>query len=308
MAEGQLSWSQIRLFNEAHIDNHIECTKWLIGKGIFKGPSICELHNRRRVLFCRKNGQYPLWRCRECRSRPLPVAEGSIISESRMPIGEIMMIALCFAQNATYEATRQACIFTPGDRGPTDQTIANWFGIFRELICIRFGQFASASEVDKIGGPEMIVQVDEALIGRRKYNRGRSLVQTWIVGLIDEDGAIRIEPVKDRKRPTLHALVKKWVRVGSRVHTDCWTAYRGLDKLGFTHSTVNHSAGQFVAPDGTHTQLIESIWRQMRRTTSRGGIRHKDIPVRLAEFCWRRECKRRGVDAFDDLIKYLQSM
>ena len=103
MADGQLAWSQIRLFNEAHIDNHIECTKWLIGKGIFKGPSICELHNRRRVLFCRKNGQYPLWRCRECRSRPLPVAEGSIISGSRMPIGKVMMVALCFAQNATYD-------------------------------------------------------------------------------------------------------------------------------------------------------------------------------------------------------------
>ncbi|CAH2095712.1 unnamed protein product [Euphydryas editha] len=46
-----------------------------------------------------------------------------------------------------------------------------------------------------------------------------------------------------------------------------WRADSGLENYGYIHKTVNHSDPEnpFVAPDGTHTQRIESQWRLVKR-------------------------------------------
>lgn len=45
-----------------------------------------------------------------------------------------------------------------------------------------------------------------------------------------------------------------------------WAGYSDLDKMGFSHKVVNHSAkiNPFVATDGTHTNRIESSWRPIK--------------------------------------------
>ena len=65
--------------------------------------------------------------------------------------------------------------------------------------------------------------------------------------------------------------------------TDCWGGYRGLAEHGFVHTTVNHdkviliwvnnncityfyNSQEYVnSEDGTHTNRIESEWRQLKR-------------------------------------------
>lgn len=156
-----------------------------------------------------------------------------------------------------------------------------------------------------IGGPDKVVQIDECLVGRRKYNRGRAVEGTWVLGMIETRGEVRMEVVKDRSGPTLEGVITRHVAPGTMIHTDGWRGYSRLDRLGYGHKKVNHSE-EFVAIDGTHTQAIESQWRQLRRKFSRGGIRHEDITTHLIEYEWRRYCKTRKLDTFAEIMKYLR--
>lgn len=94
---------------------------------------------------------------------------------------------------------------------------------------------------------------------------------------------------------------RRHVRDGSTIYTDCWKGYNNLTKEGFEHMTVNHSL-HFVDPDtGVDTNKIESQWRPLRRRLARGGVQKDKLAAHLAEFLWRRDCSRRGVDPFGEL-------
>lgn len=220
-------------------------------------------------------------------------------------MGKVLMLALCYAYRESYESTRRACLFLEGDTIPSSATIARWFGFFRECVAATVPRHPQ--EGGKLGGDGKIVQVDECQIVRRKYNRGKVLPGSdiWILGLKDSDGLIRLEVCEKRNRANLERLIRKWVRVGSTIHTDEWAGYRGLSGLGYIHRTVNHSR-EFVAGDGAHTQSIESEWRALRRTTSPGGVRRKHMPEKLFEYVWRTENRRQGRDPFGELLKLLK--
>lgn len=194
-------------------------------------------------------------------------------------------------------------MFSSEDTELPNSTIARWFGVFRN------SRIDPALELGggrpPIGDPGMIVQVDETLIGRRKYNRGRVVSGTWVLGMIADDGALRLEICERRDAATLTEMIQRHVAAGSIVHTDGWRAYRGLSDLGYTHQVVNHSV-EFVADDGAHTQAIESQWRSLRRRISPGGRRHDEIGDYLIEHIWRRKCRLEGRDPSADLIRHLK--
>ncbi|KMQ91627.1 hypothetical protein RF55_8482 [Lasius niger] len=118
-----------------------------------------------------------------------------------------------------------------------------------------------------IGGPGKIVQINEAKIEQRKYQRGRVVEGHWLLGMIeDENEDLRLEMCPDNQRTTqvLIPLIQQHMAPGSTIHTDEWRAYNELARCGYIHRTVNHSR-EFVAADGIHTQRIEASWRPMRR-------------------------------------------
>ena len=159
---------------------------------------------------------------------------------------------------------------------------------------------------DKIGGEGKIVQVDEAVLGCRKHRVGRVYDHQCVCGMVDEDGLVRMELCRDgRTKEALHAIIRRNVRSGSKIHSDGWTAYRGLDRIGYAHQVVNHRR-EFVSPEGTHTQRIESQWRAMRREFSHGGRRHEDLADNIVEYLWRRGCHQRNLDPFAYLVPILK--
>jgi hypothetical protein len=58
-------------------------------------------------------------------------------------------------------------------------------------------------------------------------------------------------------------VTKKFILPGSITYTDCWEGYMGLQDLGYSHGTVNHSK-EFISSDGSHTLTIESTWRALK--------------------------------------------
>ena len=52
-----------------------------------------------------------------------------------------------------------------------------------------------------------------------------------------------------------------------------------------------------------HTQTIERTWRAAKwRNNKHSGTHRQMIDSYLCEFLWREDAKRRGVDAFEDIL------
>ena len=86
-------------------------------------------------------------------------------------------------------------------------------------------------------------------------------------------------------------IINSHVAPGTIIHSDEWRAYNHVSTLPnvCSHATVNHSV-TFVAPNGTHTQHIESYWNWAKVKLKRmKGCQTEQIPSYLDEFMW---CER----------------
>lgn len=297
------TWSQARLCYEASINDDIACAHWCVRYGLLRAMPPCTIHKQDRKIVRRMRGGADhaqlFWRCSKC-SDQISVRSGSIFENIKISLGKALMIILCYSQCQDIEETRSALVWSSDAQKPALTTVVRFFNRLRALIDSR------VQDRSPIGGPGEIVQIDEALLGRRKYNRGRVVQGTWVLGMIAESGAVRFEVVADRKAKTLLEVITRNVARGSIIHTDQWASYARLETLGYTHGTVNHSE-RFVSPDGVHTQRIESQWRCIRRRFSKGGIRHKNIQSYLCEYMWRRACRRVHIDCFYALARLVQA-
>lgn len=122
-----------------------------------------------------------------------------------------------------------------------------------------------------IGGIGTIVETDETLIGGAKKGlkyRG-SFGKAIVVGMMERGGDIVTAVVPDQKKATLQGAVLAHVQPGGQLHTDELASYRGLDKAGFTHVTVNHTAEEYAHYDwrlATTVSVngVEGFWRHLK--------------------------------------------
>ena len=98
--------------------------------------------------------------------------------------------------------------------GHSIATITDYLGHYRQLV---------AGSLDKddcvIGGPGIIVEIDESKFGNRKYNRGHRVEGVWVVGGVErtKKRAMFVEVVSDR---TAETLCRAFVDVCSSVTID----------------------------------------------------------------------------------------
>ena len=82
----------------------------------------------------------------------------------------------------------------------------------------------------------------------------------------------------------------KDLRSGTKVYSDSWAAYRGVQQLSAVvqHQMVNHSLN-FVHPvTGVHTQNVESYWNRVKTKFKRmKGVHHDMLTSYMDEFMWR---------------------
>jgi transposase-like protein len=170
--------------------------------------------------------------------------------------------------------------------GFSQHTITSFYAHFRRLV-------ASTLEEEHIviGGQDIIVEVDETKLGRRKYNRGHRVEGVWVVVGVERTEARRVflVAVEDRSAATLSEIIRNHVLPGSIVHTDLWRGYSGVEELGLEHRTVNHFIGFIDEETGVHTNTVEGTNHALKlqvpiKCRSRNGI-----DDHLLEFMWRRK-------------------
>jgi len=216
------------------------------------------------------------WRCSYRKS----MLAGTWFSGARLPIGQICRLNCMWL---TIHYPRQQFIMR--EVGVSAQTVVDWSSFCRE-VCVYW--LERRSQV--LGGPGVVVEIDEAKIGRRKYNRGRWVNGNWIFGGIERGtGRCFIVPVQNRGSDTLLGVIQNWIRPGTTIMSDCWKAYDCLSDEGFVHQTVNHSQN-FVDPrSAAHTQHIERVWREVRGNIPRFGRKDSHMVGYLAEFLFKQK-------------------
>jgi len=245
---------------------------------------------------------YPRWRCtrKSCRKQ-YGYLTGTWFEGSHLSLKEIFQLSYYFCrQTHTYDEIYFDMQLEDGSQ-PSPNTVADFMNFYREMCGTYF-----AKNPTKIGGPGVIVEIDETVLTKRKYHRGQLRAeQQWVFGGVErETGRCFLWPVERRDAGTLLHLIQHFILPGTTIINDMWAAYNRIDQLPelYQHYTVNHSEN-FVNPDtGAHTQTIEGTWSHFKRHhREQMGTARTLFLSYVNQFCWRRLFKG------DDIMFHLWS-
>ena len=182
-------------------------------------------------------------------------------------------------QNASFTTLHHEMTFS-------SHTTVDWKNFCRDIYAEHF----LANPVT-IGGPGIVVEIDESLFCRRKYNVGRAIAQQWVFGGLEVGTPARkglLVAVPRRDAATLLPVIQQYVLPGSTIVSDCWRAYNTLPQLGYQHLTVNRNI-QFVNPqNGACTNHIECYWKNAKMRNKREcGTARSQLDSYLIEYMWR---------------------
>ena len=149
------------------------------------------------------------------------------------------------------------------------------------------------------------IEVDEIYVDGKNNNKykskrkedvqGRSVNdKTPIVGMVERGGNVKAVKFTNVQAKTIQPLIVKHVEKGSKLPTDEWWAYRGLDAI-YEHSVVRHAVNEYVKREAP-TNTIECFWSLFKRGII--GIYHwvsaPHIEKYLNEFAFRYNTRHQG--------------
>jgi ISXO2-like transposase domain len=251
---------------------------FLLRENIVSDQIICSCGNPMKRVYKTNKCRY-FFRCikKSCR-KETSCYYGTIFENASLPFTKIMIILFLW--------TKKISIMKIVDiTNISHKTVSSYIKQVESLIC------CSLDEEDCIiGGPGIMVQIDESKFGKRKYNRGHPVDGVWILGGVEitPERKIFLKVINNRNANTLVEIITSHVRTGSIIVTDCWRGYSRLGLFGYEHKTVNHSE-VFVNEEGFHTNNIEGTWSSLKRNTSARNRTENLIKGKLFEYIWRRK-------------------
>jgi transposase-like protein len=134
------------------------------------------------------------------------------------------------------------------------------------------------------------VQVDETYVGGKprkgsgNTNYGRGTKKSPVMVLVEKDGRARTKCVERVTGKELKGAIKKHCEPTSKIVTDEFPSYRGLDKdFSGGHSVVHHSSENYVNEEGEHTNTAESFFALLKR--GHYGVFHSLSKQHLFRYC-----------------------
>jgi transposase len=132
------------------------------------------------------------------------------------------------------------------------------------------------------------IEMDESYFGgRRKGNRGRGAAgKVPVFGILERNGIVRVEVIKDVTAQTLLNFTVKTVRRGSIVYTDKFRSYDSLMFCGYRHIKIDHK--KLFASGKVYINGVEGFWSYAKeRLIKFHGISKEKFPLYLKEMEFR---------------------
>ena len=197
-----------------------KAVEFLLALGALDTPTSCPACNKAMRLELARN----CWRCSysKCRKEK-SVRSNSFFNNSKLPIGKLLLLAYLWLNKVTVTS---AIAMT----GCSSATVTDYYGFLRQLVA------DSLDEIHcKIGGPGIIVEIDESKFGKRKYNRGHAVEGVWVVGGVERTAEKKAFACKVLRRDaeTLRDVITRHVLPGSIIFSDMWRGYDGIEQFGY---------------------------------------------------------------------------
>jgi len=132
------------------------------------------------------------------------------------------------------------------------------------------------------------IELDETYFGgRRKGKRGRGAAnKVPVFGILERNGVVKVEVVKNVRAETLLNLTVKTVRRGSIVYTDKFRSYDSLMFCGYRHLKIDHK--KRFASGKVYINGVEGFWSYAKeRLIKHHGVSKEKFPLYLKEMEFR---------------------
>jgi len=149
--------------------NEENCISCLIDNDILYKQRICSCGNAMKLNIGKQKFVCNLKKCR----KSVTIRANSFFAGCRLPYSKILLIGYIWLCKSPV-----SCAISIS--GCSSHTICEFYYEFRELVSNIF-----ETEDTSIGGENIIVEVDESKLGKRKYNRGHKVEGVWVVGGIE---------------------------------------------------------------------------------------------------------------------------
>jgi len=152
------------------------------------------------------------------------------------------------------------------------------------FLCHRIRDAMTPATPGPIGGEGKIVESDETLIGGKTKNRAYAKKETKkhsVMTLVERDGESRSFHIANVRAKTLREKIVTTVNRKSHLMTDELASYDSIGKEFANHSSVCHSADEYVRLGGfVHVNAAEARFSLMKRAVF--GTHHSISEAHLA--------------------------
>jgi transposase-like protein len=236
--------------DEAKATSHMEADRWPDGV-------ICPLCGSINVHRMGGMTQAGMFLCNDCREK-FTVRTGTVFERSHIPLHKWLMAShIMAASKKSVSALQLQRMLGLGSYRTA------WF------LCHRIREAMKPAKVGPIGGKGHTVESDETYIGGKKHNRAYAKKEPkkhTVLALVDRDGESRSFHIANVKTKTLHEAIGKVVDRRSYLVTDELRSYEPLGRNFAGHTTVTHSADEYVALGGfAHINNAEARFSLMKR-------------------------------------------
>jgi transposase-like protein len=257
-----------RFANETNARNHLEALRWP------DGPYCphCGSFNATRLEG--KSHRAGLVQCNDCREQ-YTVTVGTVFERSKVPLHKWLLCnhLLCASKKGMSAKQIERML------GVTYKTA--WF------MCHRLREAMDGAAGDgPLGGPDAVVEADETYVGGKAKNRAfrAPAPKKAVVALVERDGRVRSFHVANVTAKQLRPLIVMNVDRASHLMTDESPVYTRTGREFNGHSTVNHSASEYVRTGGfKHSNTVENFFSIFKRGVI--GTYHHMSEAHLGRYC-----------------------